>query len=81
MEIGGNKYGQLHIKGYLREIPVEQGRETGEYAHKWITGNPDTNMDSWTDKLLDTILCSDNLNAAYKKVKVNKGIVELMECR
>ena len=71
----GIKCRQLHIEDYLREIPAEQGRETGVYAHEWITGNPDTNTDFWTEvlpfryKLLDTILRSDNLNAAYKKVK------------
>ena len=69
----GTKYRQLHIEDYLREIPAEQGKGTGVYAHEWITGNPDTNTDFWTDNLLDTILRSDNLNAAYKKVKANKG--------
>ena len=69
----GTKYRQLHIEDYLREIPAEQGRVTGVYAHEWITGNPDTDTDFWTDNLLDTILRSDNLNAAYKKVKANKG--------
>ena len=29
--------------------------------------------DFWTDKLLDIILRSDNLNAAYKRVKTNRG--------
>ena len=43
------------------------------YAHERITENPDTNTDFWTDNLLDTILRSDNLNTAYKKVKANKG--------
>ena len=69
----GIKYRQLHMEDYLEEIPAEQGRGTGVYAHEWITGNPDTNTDFWTDKLLDTILRSDNLNAAYKRVKANKG--------
>ena len=69
----GTKYRQLHIEDYLREIPAEQGRGTGVYAQEWITGNPDTNTDFWTDNLLDIILRSDNLNAAYKKVKANKG--------
>lgn len=74
METGhGNKYRQLHIEDYLQEIPAEQGRTTGVYAHEWITGNPDTNTDFWTNNLLDTILRSDNLNAAYKKVKANRG--------
>lgn len=74
METGhGNKYRQLHIEDYLRKIPAEQGRVAGVYVQEWITGNPDTNTDFWTDNLLDTILRSDNLNAAYKKVKANKG--------
>ena len=46
----GTKYRQLHIEDYLREIPAEQGRGTGVYAHEWMTGNPDTNTDFWTDK-------------------------------
>ena len=74
METGhGIKYRQLHIEDYLQEIPAEQGKVTGVYAHEWITGNPDTSTDFWMDNLLDTILRSDNLNAAYKKVKANKG--------
>ena len=83
METGhGIKYRQLHIEDYLREIPAEQGRETGEYAHERITGNPDTNTDFRTDNLLDTILRSDNLNAAYKKVKIEqRALVGLTECR
>ena len=32
----GFKYRQLHIEDYLREIPAEQGRVTGVYAHEWI---------------------------------------------
>lgn len=74
METGhGIKYRQLHIEDYLREIPAERERVSGVYAHEWITGDTDTNTDFWTDNLLDTILRSDNLNAAYKKVKENRG--------
>jgi retron-type reverse transcriptase len=74
METGrGIKYRQLHIEDYLREIPAEQGRVSGVYAHEWITGDTDTNANFWTDNLLDTILRSDNLNAAYKRVKANNG--------
>jgi len=69
----GIKYRQLHIEDYLREIPAEQGKVTGVYAHGWMTGNLDTDTDFWKDNLLDTILRSDNLNATYKKVKANKG--------
>ena len=69
----GTKYRQLHIEDYLGKIPAEQERITGVYAHEWITGNPGTNTDFWTDNLLDTILRNDNLNAAYKRVKANQG--------
>ena len=69
----GFKYRQLHIEDYLQEIPAEQGKVAGVYAHEWITGDPDTNANFWTDNLLDTILRYDNLNAAYKKVKANNG--------
>ena len=69
----GIKYRQLHIEDYLREIPAEQGKVTGVYAQEWITGTTGTNTELWTDNLLDIILRSDNLNAAYKKVKANKG--------
>ena len=63
------------MEDYLIEIPAEQGRGTGVYvyAHEWITGKPDTNTDFWTDNLLDTIRRCGNLNAAYKRVKVNRG--------
>ena len=57
METGhGTKYRQLHIEDYLQEIPAEQGKVTGVYAHGWITGKSDTNTDLWTNNLLDTIL-------------------------
>lgn len=61
------------MEDYLREIPAEQGKVTGVYAHEWMTGDSGTNTDFWADNLLDTILRADNLNAAYKKVKANKG--------
>lgn len=44
------------------------GRVTGVYAHEWMTGDTGTNTDFWTDSLLDTILRSGSLDAAYKKV-------------
>ncbi len=69
----GFKYRQLHIEDYLEEIPAEQGKVPGVYAHEWITGNTDTNTSFWTDNLLDTILRRDNLNAAQRKVRANKG--------
>ena len=68
----GFRYRQFHIEDYLREIPAEQERVTGVYAHEWMTGDTGANTDYWMDNLLDTILRADNLNAAYKKVKANK---------
>ena len=74
METGhGIKYRQLHIEDYLEGIPAEQGKIPGVYGHEWITGDTGTNTDFWTDNLLDTILRSDNRNAAYKRVKGNRG--------
>ena len=74
METGhGIKYRQLHIEDYLEGIPAEQGKIPGVYGHEWITGDTGTNTDFWTDNLLDTIFRSDNLNAAYKRVKGNRG--------
>lgn len=32
----GTKYRQLHIEDYLQEMPAEQGKVTGVYAHEWI---------------------------------------------
>ena len=74
METGhGIKYRQLCIEDYLRMIPAESGKEAGVYDYGRITGNPDTNTSFWEDNLLDTILRNDNMNAAYKRVKANKG--------
>ncbi|EOS25777.1 hypothetical protein C806_01904 [Lachnospiraceae bacterium 3-1] len=52
----GIKYRQLHIEDYQREVPAEQGRGTGVYAHEWMTGDNGANTDFWADSLLDTIL-------------------------
>ena len=51
--------------------------EQKEYAevldHQKIIEKSGVITDYWTDNLLDLILRKDNLNAAYKKVKSNKG--------
>ncbi len=68
METGhGIKYRQLHIEDYLREIPAEQGRETGVYAHEKITGNPDTNTD------FDTVNHSKLIEVLSRTVKDGEG--------
>lgn len=48
----GIKYRQLHIEDYLEEIPAEQRRVTGVYAHKWIIGDTGTNTDFGTESTL-----------------------------
>jgi site-specific DNA-cytosine methylase len=55
----GTKYRQLHIEDYLQEIPAEQGKVTGVYAHEWIAGKPGTNTDFWTESGVDGKSISD----------------------
>jgi group II intron reverse transcriptase/maturase len=64
---------QLHIEDYLQRVSAEQKEYAEVSVHPRITENNDTITDFQTDKLLEQILQSDNLNKAYKKVKSNKG--------
>jgi RNA-directed DNA polymerase len=64
---------QLHIEDYLQMVSAEQKEYAEVSAHSRITENNDIITDFQTDKLLEQILQSDNLNKAYKKVKSNKG--------
>ncbi|SHJ75463.1 group II intron reverse transcriptase/maturase, partial [Parasporobacterium paucivorans] len=64
---------QLHIEDYLQMVSAEQREYAEVSAHSRITENNDIITDFQTDKLLEQILQSDNLNKAYKKVKSNKG--------
>jgi RNA-directed DNA polymerase len=64
---------QLHIEDYLQMVSAEQKEYAEVFAHSRITENNDIITDFQTDKLLEQILQSDNLNRAYKKVKSNKG--------
>jgi len=64
---------QLYIEGYLQMVSAEQKEYAEVSAHSRIAENNDIITDFQTDKLLDKILQSDNLNKAYKKVKSNKG--------
>ena len=70
----GTKYRQTSYRGLPERDTCGTGKGNRRvYAHEWITGDPGTDTDFWTDKLLDIILRSDNLNAAYKRVKTNRG--------
>ncbi len=64
---------QLHIEDYLQMVSAEQKEYAEVFAHSKIAENNDIITDFQTDKLLEQILQSDNLNKAYKKVKSNKG--------
>ena len=64
---------QLHIEDYLQMVSAEQKEYAEVSAHSRITENNHIITDFQTDKLLEQILQSDNLNKAYKKVKSNKG--------
>ena len=64
---------QLHNEDYLQMVSAEQKEYAEVSACSRITENNDIITDFQTDKLMEQILQSDNLNKAYKKVKSNKG--------
>ena len=64
---------QLHIEDYLQRVSAEQKEQAEVSDHSRIAENNDIITDFQTDKLLEQILQSENLNKAYKKVKSNKG--------
>lgn len=64
---------QLHSEDYLQRVSAEQKEYAEVSAHLRITENNDIITDFQTDRLMEQILQSDNLNKAYKKVKSNKG--------
>ena len=64
---------QLHIEDYLQMVSAEQKEYAEVSTHSRITENNDIITDFQTDKQMEKILQSNNLNEAYKKVKSNKG--------
>lgn len=64
---------QLHIEDYLQMVSAEQKEYAEVSAHLRIAENNDIIIDFQTNKLMETIFQSNNLNEAYKKVKSNKG--------
>ena len=61
---------QLHMEDYLQMVSAEQKEYAEVLDHQKIIEKSGVITDYW----------KDNLNAAYKKVKSNKG-VESTECR
>jgi RNA-directed DNA polymerase len=64
---------QLHMEDYLQMVSAEQKEYAEVLDHQKIIEKSGVITDYWTDNLLDLILRKDNLNAAYKKIKSNKG--------
>ena len=69
----GFKNRQLHLEDYLLMVSAEQREQTEVFDYQRIAENNRAITDIWTNKLLDVILRSRNMNEAYKKVKSNKG--------
>lgn len=68
-----NKDIQLHNEGYQQMVSAEQREYAEASVYSRITENNDAITDFQTDKQMEKILQSNNLNEAYKKVKSNKG--------
>lgn len=60
-------------KGYCQRDSAEHERYDGAPTDVRITENNTTNADRIGNGLLEEILCANNLNKAYKRVKSNKG--------
>ncbi len=69
----GFKDRQLHIEDYLQMVPTESEEYAEVSACQRIAENNRIITDFQTNRLLEQILQTDNLNRAYKKVKSNKG--------
>jgi len=64
---------QLHIEDYLQMVSTESKEYAEVSACRRIAENNRIITDFQTDRLMERILQSANLNNAYKKVKSNKG--------
>ena len=60
-------------KGWRQRNSAEHEGYDGAPTDIRITENNITNADRVRNGLLEEILCADNLNKAYKRVKSNKG--------
>lgn len=69
---GNFKNRQLHIEDYLQMVSAEQKEYAEVFDYGKITEKSGIITDYWTDNLLDLILRKDNLNNAYKRVKLCK---------
>lgn len=68
-----NKGRKLHKEDYLQKVAAEQQGYAGVPVSVRIAENNNVIANLPTDSLLKRILTRDNMNAAYLKVKSNKG--------
>lgn len=64
---------QLHNEGHSRMVPAEQGEQVKAHDSQRITENNLINCYLGKHGLLESILTKDNIDAAVKRVKRNKG--------
>ena len=64
---------QLQIEGWSQIVPLETGGYAGASDRGRMAENNTADTDSQKGKLMGEILNRANLNAAFKKVKANKG--------
>ena len=64
---------QLQIEGWSQIVPLETGGYAGASDCGRMTENNAADTDNQKGKLMGEILSRANLNAAFKKVKANKG--------
>lgn len=68
-----NKGRKLHNKDYLQKVAAEQQEYAGVPVSVRIAENNNVITNLPSDSLLKWVLARDNMNAAYLKVKSNKG--------
>jgi len=69
----GEEGRKLRNEGWSQRVLVEPGEYAGAPDCEKMAENNAANIGNQKGKLMEKILCRENLNAAYKKVKANKG--------
>ena len=70
---GITKHRQLHFEDYLQRVSAEQKEYAEVCASPKMAETDSTNTNKQTERLLEEILSTENINRAYKQVKRNKG--------
>ena len=64
---------QLHIEDYLQENKLETEGNVEVLSIFDVSPEKEIDTKTVTNEILDKILSKDNMNVAFKRVKVNKG--------